>query len=61
MNSNDEMNIFEQASDSYTDLVFISKDDFRKIRFWFEPEKSLKTDGKLLIIKFIYLINRRGN
>jgi hypothetical protein len=57
MNKKQEIQILEQASNFYTEMVFISKENFLKIKFWFEPEKSIIQNGNLLDKIFIILID----
>jgi hypothetical protein len=42
-----EINILDQAQtyDLYTDLIFIDKNNFKKIEFWFEKELFKNNEG----------------
>ena len=45
MSKNDEIEILDQAKNFIFNMVFISKENFMKIKFWFEPEKSVTLEG----------------
>jgi hypothetical protein len=60
MSKKDETYILEQAQDLCTDLIFIEKKNFIKIKFWFEEEVVQIDEGKLIFIMYYYYKLRRG-
>jgi hypothetical protein len=59
MSITNEKNILNQAEDIYTELIFIDKKNFRKIKFWFEEEEEMFKNNKgkfIIIIMYILCI-----
>lgn len=50
LNKTFEENILDQAKDSYLEYNYLTRENFKKIQFWFE------TDNNFTSSKFIFLI-----